>query len=61
MIVRSIYTLTEPEVREMLIKCDQEELRRGLLKMLDSFGMDSQYLYTVDEPTMKKIRGAECE
>ncbi len=55
--VRSVYTLTEEQVKELLVSCDQEELRRGLLRMLESFGPDSSFLFTVDEPTMKRVRG----
>ena len=54
--ISSIYTFTESQIREMLIESDNPRTRRGLLKILDAFIGGSTFVFTVDEPTMNRIR-----
>ena len=57
--VRSVYTFSCSEVRELLITCQDEDTRRGLLKMLDTFIEGATFIYTIKEADMKRLRKME--
>ena len=54
--IRSLYTFSCSQIRDLIVESNDADTRKGLLRLLDAFIEGSTFVYTVDEPTMNKIR-----
>ncbi len=54
--IRSLHTFSCSQIRDLIVESNDTDTRKGLLRMLDAFIEGSTFVYTIDEPTMNKIR-----